>query len=237
MHDLVFIDTETTGIDLLVDRLFQVAYKFRGKMYSEYFSPPVPISIKAQSITHITNEMVEGKEEFNNSSMKKALSDILKSNILVAHNAIFDIDMLAKEGVETTRFICTLKVARFLDTEGIIPEYNMQYLRYYLALDVKAGAHEASDDVLVLEALFKNFYTQMLQEYGSEEKVLNKMVEVSSLPSLFKIFPFGKHKGKRIEEVVVYDRPYIEWILEQKIQNEYYDEDWIYTLKYHLNIQ
>ncbi len=208
-----------------------------GKIFSEYFKPPVPISIKAQSITHITNEMVEEKDEFKYSKMKKDLNSLMKDGILVAHNAVFDIDMLAKEGVETPRFICTLKLARFLDDEGIIPEYNLQYLRYYFQLNIKAFAHEAKDDVLVLEALFKNFYEKMLNVYGSHESVIKKMIEVSTLPSTFKVFPFGKHKGKRIEEVVIVDRSYVEWILEQKIQNEYYDEDWIHTLKYYLNLQ
>lgn len=237
MDKLVFIDTETTGIDLLMDRLFQVAYKHKGKVYSEFFKPPVPISIKAQSITHITNEMVEKKEDFSYSQMKKDLSLILKDNILVAHNAIFDIDILAKEGVDTSRYICTLKVARFIDEEGIIPEYNLQYLRYYLNLNVHALSHNAEDDIKVLEALFENFYEKMLYQYKTSDKVIEKMVEVSSLPSLFKVFPFGKHRGRRIEEIVISDRSYVEWILEQKIQNEYYDEDWIHTLKYHLNVQ
>ena len=236
MDSLVFLDTETTGIDLLIDRLFQVAYKYKGKVYSDFFKPPVPISIKAQSITHITNEMVDKKDDFSYSQMKKDLSLILKDNILVAHNAVFDIDMLAKEGVDVPKFICTLKVARFIDEEGIIPEYNLQYLRYYLNLNVSASSHNAEDDIKVLEAVFDNFYKKMLLKYKTHEKVIEKMVEVSSLPSLFKVFPFGKHRGRRIEEIVISDRSYVEWILEQKIQNEYYDEDWIHTLKHHLNV-
>ena len=65
MDNLIFLDTETTGIDLLVDRLCQVAYKYHGELFSEYFKPPVPISVKSMSISHITNKMVEKKEEFS----------------------------------------------------------------------------------------------------------------------------------------------------------------------------
>lgn len=235
MDELIFLDTETTGNDFLVDHLFQVCYAHKGETYSAYFKPPLPISVKSQAVTHVTNNMVEDKEPFSTSQMKKELSSLLENNILVAHNAVFDIEMLYKEGVKTPRFICTLKLARFLDTEGIIPEYNLQYLRYYLELDVAAHAHNAADDVLVLQALFKRQYARMMKEYGDHDTVIAKMIEVSGQPSLFKVFNFGKHRGKRIEDVLSLDRSYMEWMLEKKLESDMADEDWIFTLKYHLD--
>lgn len=238
MDELVFLDTETTGNDVLNDRLFQVCYKNKGKIHSEYFKPSVPISIKSQSITHVTNKMVEKKDPFPGSQMERDLTKLLKDTILVAHNAVFDIAMLSHEGVDTPRFICTLKLARALDTEGVIPEYNMQYLRYYLELDVEGTAHEAEDDVKVLEALFDRLYKKMIQMYDTHDKVIEEMMRISLLPSLFTIFPFGKHRGKKIEEVVEFDRPYVQWLLESKQSNlSGNEEDWIYTLKYHLKIE
>lgn len=237
MKDILFLDTETTGIDPLIDRLFQVCYKIGDRIENEFFKPSVPISIKAQSISHVTNKMVEDKSEFRYSEMKKELDSLLKDNILVAHSAPFDIDMIEKEGVSVPRYICTLKIARFLDPEGAIPEYNLQYLRYYFGLEIDATAHDAKGDVLVLEAIFKKFYNDMLVTYGTHDAVLAKMMEVSLLPSLFQVFPFGKHRGKRIEEAVMMDRTYVEWLLEKKIQNEELDEDWIFTLKHHLNVR
>jgi DNA polymerase III epsilon subunit-like protein len=240
MNELVFLDTETTGNDPLNDRLFQVCYKHKDKIYSEYFKPPVPITVKSQSITHVTNKMVEDKKPFADGKMKKDLIKLFEMNILVAHNAVFDIAMLASEGVQVPRFICTLKLARYLDQKAIIPEYNMQYLRYYLELDVQAGAHEAKDDVLVLEALFKRLYAKMLEKHGEHEAVIEEMIKVSSQPSLYKVFLFGKHRGKRIDEVMKSDRSYAEWLLEQKIQkasDTAPDEDWIFTLKYYLQVK
>jgi DNA polymerase III alpha subunit (gram-positive type) len=236
VNNLVFLDTETTGIDIVVDRLFQVAYKFEDKLYSQYFKPPVPISVKSMSISHVTNKQVVNKEDFSNSKMKQDLQNILKENILVAHNAVFDIDMLSKEGVDTNKFIDTLKVVKYLDIDNLIPEYGLQYLRYFLDFDVKAVAHDAVGDVLVLEKLFGYLYKRMLDEYGDEAKVLSVMVDISSKPLLLRIFNYGKHKGKKIEEVLAYDKGYLEWMLENKLNQERYDEDWIYTLKKHLNI-
>lgn len=236
MDNLIFLDTETTGIDILIDRLTQVCYKFRKEIYAEYFKPPVPISIKSMSISHITNKMVDDKEPFIGSKMKSDLEEILKENILVAHNAGFDIDILYKEGVVVNRFIDTLKVIKFLDTENEIPEYNLQYLRYFLEFEIEAKAHDAIGDVLVLEKLFQYLYNRMMQSFKDGDMVIDKMLEISSKPLLLRLFNYGKHKGKKIEEVLAYDRNYLEWMLEQKLNEQYYDEDWIYTLKYHLKV-
>lgn len=236
MDELVFIDTETTGPDFLIDRLFQVCYKSEGKIHSEYFKPPVPISIKAQSITHVTNKMVENREEFATSRMRSELGELLSNKILVAHNAMFDIDMLVKEGIAVPQYICTLKVARFIDEECEIPEYNLQYLRYFFGIELSVGSHEAEGDVLVLEAIFKILYDRMFEKLQDHDAVIAKMVEVSGKPTLFRQFNFGKHKGKKVEEVAVVDRAYMEWLLTKKLESDYMDEDWIFTLKYHLKI-
>lgn len=237
MNNLIFLDTETTGNEILKDYLFQICYMFRDEVVAEYFKPPIPISVKAQSITHVTNKMVEDKGSFTGSKMQKTLQELFKENILVAHNAQFDIAMLSKEGVGVTKFICTLKVARFLDENLEIPEYNLQYLRYFLDLGVEASAHEAKDDVLVLKALFDVQFQKMIALCGDHEAAISRMLEVSVQPFLFKVFPFGKYKGRSIEEIAKLDKGYLEWLLNQKMQNTpESEEDWIYTLKKHLKI-
>lgn len=234
MDKLIFLDTETTGNDLLSDRLVQISYSHKGKLISEFFKPPVPISVKAQSISHITNKMIEDKSSFSGSKMKKDLQLLLKENIIVAHNARFDICMLSHENLKTSKFICTLKVARFLDEEGEMDEYNLQFLRYYFELDIEASAHSAQGDVLVLEAVFKKLYNRMLEAHKDHDAVISKMIEISSAPFIMRKFNFGKHKGKKVEEVAEFDKPYLRWLLEQKTQNGG-DEDWIYTLKHYLS--
>ena len=226
---LIFLDTETTGNDPKNDRLCQVSYKvLGGDMISGYFKPPIPISVKAMSITHITNKMVANAEVFAQSQMRHELQEILRDHVLVAHNALFDIAMLKHEGLEMPRFICTLRLSRYLDEEAKIPEYGLQFLRYFLDIDVEASAHDAEGDVLVLEALFDRLYAKLPD--------VEKMVEISSHPTLFKNFIFGKYKGQSIDDVAKTDRRYLEWLLSQKeLNGEGPDEDWIFTLKHYLN--
>lgn len=237
MKKLIFLDTETTGNDLLTDHLFEVCYSLGGDIKQEMFKPPLAISVKAQSITHITNKMVADKPPFSNSQMKQDLQQLFKDHVLVAHNAKFDIAMLAKEGVVVPEYICTYKVARFLDEDGLIPEYGLQYLRYHHALEIDVLAHDAKSDVLVLEAVFKKLAIAMLEKVGDENKVIPKMIEVSTHPFLIKKFNFGKYKDRFVKDIYYSDKKYLEWLLTSMEQNDRDNDDWIFTLKHHLQIK
>ena len=74
----------------------------------------------------------------------------------------------------------------------------------------------------------------MEQDNINEEQAINKMIEISSHPSLFRTFKFGKHNGKPISDIAKIDRGYLEWLLAQKLDTDEIDEDWIYTLKHYL---
>jgi DNA polymerase III epsilon subunit-like protein len=232
--ELIFIDTETTGNDPSKDRLCEVCYRFKSETFCEYFKPPVPISVKSSSVTHITNKMVDGKAPFKDSPMMQHLGKLLKDNVLVAHNAKFDIAILEAEGLKVSRHICTLRVARYLDEKGVIPEYNLQFLRYYLDLDIPGTAHDAMGDVNVLCAVFDRLLEKMIKLTGDRESALEKMIEISSKPSLYRVFNFGRHKEKTIEEVLKTNPDYLDWLLNQKKTAGDNDEDWIYTLEHYL---
>jgi DNA polymerase III epsilon subunit-like protein len=237
MKKLIFLDTETTGNNLLTDHLFEVCYSTGGDVIQEMFKPPVPISVKTQSITHVTNKMVMDKPAFAESQMKQDLKKLLADHVLVAHNAKFDIAMLAKEGVETTEYICTLKVARFLDEDGVIPEYNLQYLRYHHELEIAAHAHDAKSDVLVLQGVFNKLLEQMTLVTGSEETAIEKMIEVSKNPFLVKKFNFGKYRDQLVKDVYYKDKKYLEWLLSTMQQEDRDNDDWIFTLKQTLHLK
>lgn len=233
--NLIFLDTETTGNDVLKDRLCQVCYETAALgIKTAYFKPPMPVSVKAMSITHITNKMLADKEAFEGSDTKKELESLLADGVLVAHNVKFDAAILEAEGLKIPNKICTLRVARFLDSNGVIPEYNLQYLRYYLDIDVEGHAHDAEGDVRVLHAVFDRLFSKVRAGEESDDAAVMKMIDISSKPSLYSEINFGKHKGKKLEEVAKTDRGYLEWLLNQKVTSEENDEDWIYTLQHYL---
>ncbi|HET9641490.1 MAG TPA: exonuclease domain-containing protein [Candidatus Paceibacterota bacterium] len=235
---IIFFDTETTGSGDK-DRLVSLAVKERGKkepILNALYKPSVPIPVDAMAIHHITPKMVADKPSFLLAPEYEDLKQLFEADdvIGVAHNAGFDVTMLSREGIDPRNVICTYKVARALDPEGKIPRYNLQYLRYLLGLEIEAVAHDAFGDVLVLEGLFERLLEKAVDEHGSEEAALKEMLGISERPFLFTTFRFGKHEGKKIEEVAKTDRSYLEWLLNQKSQDPMNEGDWIYTLEHYL---
>jgi len=236
MYKLIFFDTETTG-NTEKDFLCQIAYKNGNESFVDLYKPPVKIPPETSAIHHITNKMVLDKPSFRESGdlpkIKKLFED--EDSIVVAHNAPFDLLMIKKEGIEPKKFICTLRLARHLDKEEKIERYNLQYLRYLLEIEIDATAHDAMGDVLVLEQLYERLKKKIIeQENISENEAIEKMIEISSHPLLFRTFNFGKYLGKKIEDVLATDRGYLGWLLTQKLESGQIDEDWIYTLKHYL---
>jgi len=222
----IYLDTETTGTGA-DDRLCQLAFKTgQGTIINELFNPGRPIAIEAMAVHHITNEMVADKPAFKESAVYQQLTDLVadENNIIVAHNAKFDLNMLRNEGIDPAKVICTLKLARFLDKAGVIPQYNLQYLRYYLDLKVEAKAHDAMGDIIVLEALFRRIYTRFKSD--GVKDIESEMIRISNTPILIARMPFGKHKGMLFSEIPT---DYLEWLYGTEL-----DEDMEYTVRQHL---
>jgi len=237
MNKIIFFDTETTG-NTEKDFLCQIAYKTDEESFTGLYKPPIKIPPEASAVHHITNKMVIDKPSFSESSDSKKIKELFENenSVVVAHNAQFDLMIIKKEEINPKNSICTLRLARYLDPEGKIERYNLQYLRYLLELDVEALAHDALGDVLVLEKLFGRLKKKLVEveKIESEDEIINKMIEISSHPSLLKSINFGKHNGKTIEEILKVDPGYLEWLLKQKLESDQVDEDWIYTLKHYL---
>ena len=224
----IFLDTETTGT-AEKDRLCQLAYKLEtGEIVNELFKPPLPIEIDAMCVHHITNEMVENKPVFKDSIEYQKLVDLFNDdkNILVAHNAKFDVDMLIKEDIHPKKVICSLKIARHLDPNGVIPRYSLQYLRYFLGIKIEATAHDALGDILVLEKLFERLFAKMSKDIGPAA-VEDKMMDISSKPVLLTRMFFGKHKGERFRDIPA---DYLKWLSGK----DDLDEDMQFTLGHYL---
>ena len=143
-NDFVFFDTETTG-NTPDDVLCQIAYKCGDDIFCELYNPGRVIPPEASAVHHISNKMITDKPIFRESDTYAKVKTLFESTDkhFVAHNAKFDIGMFKREDIILPRFLCTLRLARALDEENKIPRYNLQYLRYYLDMDIEAQAHDA----------------------------------------------------------------------------------------------
>ena len=223
MNTLIFLDTETTGLTE-EDRMIQLSYKIStsGKVVNGLYNPKMPIGLESMSIHHITEKDIVACPLFKDSNEYKELEELINAGgIIVAHNAKFDIGMLEKEGLKVGKSICTKKVAIFDDKEGKLPNHRLQYLRYFYNVELDAIAHSAEGDVAVLEKVY--------EEYAKKYSV-EKMLEISSKPSLILKFTFGKHNGRLITDVAKGDKSYLEWLYNEKRKENPLNEDWMYTL-------
>ena len=230
-NELLFLDTETSGLDV-EDRLVEVGFRTEGGIaYSERFKAPVPVKVGAMAVNHITNKMLEDCSPFECSEVQKGLAGYAASGyVLVAHNAPFDLAMLAKEGIVFNKYIDTKKMSHALDPNQEMESHRLQYLRYYYGVELpEAVAHTAEGDIAVLEAVFHCLHEKL------GKPSIDELIELSKRPVLHTKFKFGKYNGNDIASVAAVDPGYLEWLLKSKEESGQNEEDWIYTLKHYLN--
>lgn len=237
-HKVIILDTETTGV-LEEDRIIQLSYLVTDaqgnieEVHNEFCQAPLDIKYDAMAIHHITPEELEGKPACTELVGFARLNELnTPENVIVIQSAEFDLGMLEKEGfVSKMRLIDTFRIHRFFYHDD---PHGLQYNRYALGLykkeaaqmaelGVKISAHDALGDVIVL----KNFYDHLLQEHD-----MHKMIEMCSGPILMDLMPFGKHKGKRIQEVAISERRSLAYMLETFDL----DQDLQYSFQYYYDL-
>ncbi len=230
---IVILDTETTGV-ADEDRIIQLSYLVVNQngeieeVHDALCSAPLPIKFDSMAIHHITPEMLEGKPACVDTAAYARLNELnTPDNLMVIQNAEFDLDMLQKEGFTSAmQLVDTFRILRAqypYDTP-----HGLQYKRYQLglykkeqaiidSLGVEVKAHDALGDVIVLKNLF---------DHLTIEQDLDMMIKLCRGPILLEIMTFGKHKGKRFEDLAVTDRNSLRYMME----NFDLDADLSYTM-------
>lgn len=226
---LIFLDLETTGIEQ-DDKICAIALIAQDEdkefVYEDFVNEGKKIPSKTSAINHITNEMLREKPLLKESQTYSFLQEHNdEKNSLILHNAKFDIEKLANAGFFWKGDI----VDTFRVTKHLIPEcefFGLQNLRYELQLykNEKEGivANDALSDTYVIRQLF---------EYLLDIVDIQKMKELSYASVFLNKIEFGKYKGEYIEEIMMKDRGYLEWLL-NKVED--LDEDLRYSINRYL---
>lgn len=229
---MIFLDTETTGLEVK-DRICALGIIEGESTHFELINPGKKIPPAASAIHQITNEMVSDAPSFSQSvSAEKLKSLNTAENILVSHNAPFELSMLQKEGVTWQgSVIDTLKCSKSLmdDLEG----YSLQFLRYELRLYREEGRmfQEHGVSLVPHHALSDALHTKMVLEYLLDLADVEKLIEISKSHVLLSRLPFGKYAKKRIEEIALKDPAYLKWMVESVMDM---DEDLRYSIEHYL---
>jgi len=216
---IIILDTETTG-NKEEDRICQLSYLVVNEnleieeIYNELVKPPIDIKFEAMAVHHITPEMVEDKPKIKFTKAFKRLKELNSpENLMIIHNAEFDLDMLKKEDFNPFfKLIDTFRVLKQITKDG---KFSLQYNRYALGLykqekelcekyNIEINAHDALGDVIVLYLLFR---------YLKEKYSIEELIELTKKPLLQEKFYYGKYKYEKIKDVIIKDPDYIEYIL------------------------
>lgn len=242
MAKYILLDTETTGAgeeDRIIQLGFMVLDGKNVEVYNDLCLAPLPIGYGAMEVHGITPEMIVGKPKCVETLAFQTLCELNSpDNVLIIHNAPFDLGMLSKEEFTSQmRLIDTLRCARHLfDDEEF---HRLQYFRYRFglykteqaeaeALGIVVKAHDAIGDVLVLK-LFLTELRRRLQERFDGVNPIDKMVELTQTPVFYtRPLKFGKYKGKTLSEIAEADKGYLTWMLGNM---DTLDEDMRYSIE------
>lgn len=175
----VVFDTETTGLNPKEHTLIEIAaVKMQGseilEEWTELIDPETPISAKISELTHITNEMVQGKRKL--AQVLPDFRNFVGDAVLVAHNADFDLGFLRacanRIGMEPWENLVldTLPLARKLyPTER---NYRLGTLAKKFSVDL-LNAHRALDDTVALAKVFQYMLKDVSQAGFKKTSELN----------------------------------------------------------------
>lgn len=156
--DYVVVDLETTGLKPSECEIIEIgAVKVTGNKQETFQSlvkPTYPISRAITNLTHITNDMVKDVPSID--EVLPRFLDFLGDNIIVAHNASFDLSFLAAACEKlnmpfNNKYIDTLSWARRCYPQ--FRHHTLEYLCEELYID-NSEEHRALSDALATQKLY-----------------------------------------------------------------------------------
>ncbi len=227
-NPLVFFDLETTGIDIVKDRIIEISYVKvfpNGKEESKTMriNPGMPIPPASTAIHGITDDDVKDCPLFKN--VAKQLAAQIEGCDLAGYNSNrFDIPLLAEEFLRAGVDI-DLTRRKFIDVQTIFYKMEQRTLaaayKFYCQKSLE-NAHTAAADTMATYEVLK----AQLDRYPELKNDVAFLSEFSSFTNNVdfagrmvyneknqEIFNFGKYKGRLVEEVLKQDPAYYSWMM------------------------
>lgn len=151
--DYVVFDTETTGLEPEIDKVIEIsAIKYINNQRVDTFSclvdPKVKIDPFITELTGIKQSDLNGKQTID--KVLPLFFDFIGDLTLIAHNAPYDIKMLACECYRSNLSLCdnkiidTVTLAKKIIPKEKIKDYKLETLKQYFGLNNRS--HRALDD-------------------------------------------------------------------------------------------
>jgi DNA polymerase III subunit epsilon len=228
-NPLVFLDLETTGVNVNSDRIVEISYLKvypNGKEETKTYrvNPGIPIPKESSDIHHITDADVVDCPTFKQIGQSIA-NDIEGCDLAGFNSNRFDIPMLAEEFLRNDIDIDMSK-RKFIDVQVIFHKMEQRTLsaayKFYCGLNLE-GAHGAEADTKATYEVLKaqlDRYTELQNDvqYLSEFSAFNRNVDFAGKIILndkgVEVFNFGKYRDTPVEEVLKKDSGYYGWMMQ-----------------------
>lgn len=225
---ICFFDLETTGINISTDRIVEISILKvfpDGKEVKKTWrvNPEMPIPAEVTLVHGITDEDVANEPTFK--ELAHEIHNLIKDSDLAGFNSNrFDIPLLAEEMLRAD-IDCDLKSCLAIDVQTIFHKMEQRTLsaayKFYCDKDLD-GAHSAEADTIatyeVLKAQIAKYQdlensTKFLSEFSARKKHADFAGFITYNKKGEECFSFGKHKGKRVTDVMEKEPGYFGWLL------------------------
>ncbi|MCP3929395.1 MAG: 3'-5' exonuclease [Bacteroidetes bacterium] len=248
--DLIFFDIESTGLNVVRDRIIQIAmvkYFADGsepEELSKLINPGIPISLEAMQVHGILPKDVANKPTF--AQVAREIYDFIGDADLAGYNSNrFDVPLLMEEfdrvGIEFS-----VGMRRTVDVQRIFykmePRTLKAALKYYCDQEL-TNAHDALADVQATIEVFKGQlkkyqnvdYTdgdgnisaapikndvQALHDFTNDQRFVDATQKLKYNTKGEVIFNFGKYTGKAAAPLLAKDKQYYNWMLNKEFSSQ-----------------
>ena len=226
---ICFFDLETTGTNPGKDKIVEIAVlkidiNNQKKEMVWRVNPECPIPEEASSVHGITDEMVKDQPIFK--QISKEIYNFIEGCDLGGYNIDkFDLPLLVEEFIRSGIDVSSFVKVKTVDVQTIFfkkePRDLASALKFYCNKD-HGNAHTALDDTL---ATYEVLLSQLDKYHDLEPSVdflstltrRNKNIDFAGRiiedDNGDAIFNFGKHKGKKVKEVLTKEKGYYSWMM------------------------
>lgn len=239
---LAFFDLETTGTNIGIDRIVEISVIKLHPDGSEAvktwrINPGMPIPLESSLVHGIYDEDIKDEQAFK--ELGTEIAEFIGNSDLAGYNSNkFDIPMLMEEFLRA-RVPFDLEKRHFVDVQNIFHQMEQRTLKaayqFYCNKQI-INAHSAEADTratmeVLLAQIEKYADTEFEDKKGVKSKPIVNDIEALHIftnlnrPVDFagrmlyneqgeELFNFGKHKGKRVEDVFNIEPSYYSWMMQ-----------------------
>lgn len=226
---IVFFDLETTGTNILADRIVEISIIKLMPNGTENevtlrINPEIPIPPEATAIHHITDADVADCPTFK--QVAQRIADLfIDADVAGFNSNRFDVPMLCEE---LLRAGINFDMSRrhFVDVQTIFHKLEQRTLsaayKFYCDKNLD-DAHSANADTRATYEVLKaqlDRYPQLkndinfLADFSTQNKNADLMGRIVYNADGKEVFNFGKYKGQVVEDVFRHDTGYYAWMMQ-----------------------